>query len=207
MKIQSPAAKFDLLDRFRGFICWGSLDGLTVGGDTGYTVAVYSPALFLRTGNVIDRDAYCYTQSDIINWITEGKELVIEFSILCLSSLLAQEIWLHINNVFATPPDPLVDHVGFEIINGDVFATNADGTTQKITDTGYNMTSANIVTRLKFTIKPEEYIKFYVNDILKVTHTENLPHTGIYELVFHVRTKANAQKPIYIGRVYYEKEY
>jgi len=71
-------------------------------------------------------------------------------------------------------------HIGifFEIESGGggtikLHASNADGTTQKITEiTGYTLTSRIVV---RIIVDASTDIKFYVNDILEVTETSNRP--------------------------------
>ena len=82
----------------------------------------------------------------------------------------------------AKPPSLTAKHVGWKVINGNIYATNADGTTEKATDTGIdfgsNWASHNLLTVCTQT---NAEIKYYVDEVLKATHSENIPdHTNSY---------------------------
>ena len=96
--------------------------------------------------------------------------------------------------------DPLIDteeHGGFKIVGGDIYATNADGTTEKATDTGVNLGQGGNRT-LEVRGVDANKIEFYVDEVLKVTHTENYPtvHTSNYCYAIEVKNSAAANKKI-----------
>ena len=69
------------------------------------------------------------------------------------------------------------NHIGFFIqgVVGQVskiYATNGNGTTQTITDTGTRISSPAVI--LRFEKNGESQIKFYRNDVLIATHTTNI---------------------------------
>lgn len=68
----------------------------------------------------------------------------------------------------------VVDHFGFFVDDADLYASNADGATQTRTLlTGVTLSAKNVY-YIDFTSGSS--VKFYVNDVLKATHTTNLPN-------------------------------
>ncbi|MCK4723738.1 MAG: hypothetical protein KAT75_10555, partial [Dehalococcoidia bacterium] len=92
------------------------------------------------------------------------------------------------------------------IVNGDLYASNGDNTTQKITDTGVNISSGSQHTVLRVVVTQGTNVKFYVDGVLKVTHTDNLPAAGQYRLNAGMTTNEAANKYMRIGRVAYERD-
>ena len=74
----------------------------------------------------------------------------------------------------ATPPNDTCKHIGFKIIDGRIWATNGDGTTETATDTGVDL-GAFAGTVLKVVGDGGSNIYYYVHDVLKATHTTNFP--------------------------------
>lgn len=66
-----------------------------------------------------------------------------------------------------------VKHMGFILDGTKIYASNADGTTQTTTElTGVTLTATNVYRVVQ---DSGTNIKFYVNGVLKATHTTNLP--------------------------------
>jgi hypothetical protein len=193
--------------KFREFIPWTSLDGFTVGGDAGYSVLPKGAYVALSTGTTSDYDAKLYTQDFWYGLLDTGKITTFEFPLMYLYTTSLQNIWLRLASVAVDPPYELTDHIGWKINGADLYASNADGAAQTITDTTIDVVQGYQRTRLKVVLNPGTDCKFYVNDVLKVTHTTNLPDALNLLLHFHVRTLEAASKYIYIGRVLIEKEH
>jgi len=200
-------APFDILDKFREFIPWVSLDGFSVGGDTGYAITPQATRLTITTGNVADYDARIISPSVWHYLFDSGKAVTIEFPIVNMDSVASQNIWLRFATSTDDPPSETVNHFGWKIIGAVLYASNADGTTQTITDTGVSLSTSAQRTRLKIVFVPGTDCKYYVNDVLKVTHTTNLCGDSYAFLHFHMRTLEAAAKGISLGRVLIEKEY
>jgi len=67
----------------------------------------------------------------------------------------------------------IVRHIGFFWEDNTLYASNADSSTQTKTEiTGLTLTNWNVY---RFVWDAGTNIKFYVNDVLKATHTTNLP--------------------------------
>ena len=96
-----------------------------------------------------------------------------------------------LRNTGAVPPVDTNEHGGFKIINGVVYASNADGVTEKVTNTGVTIPTWGGAT---FEIRGVggNTIKFYVNGVLKATHTENLPANNNYCLILILKNTVAA---------------
>jgi hypothetical protein len=192
--------------KFYEFIPWTSLDGFIVGGDTGYDVQPMGTYVDLMTGAIGDYDAKLYTKSYWYSLLDTGKIITFEFPLMFLSSISLQIIWLRLTSDPTDPPSELCNHIGWKIVGADLYASNADGAAQTITDTTIDLVADYQRTRLKVVLNPGTDCKFYVNDVLKVTHTTNLPDAADLLLHFHIRT-GDTNKWIRIGRVLIEKEH
>jgi hypothetical protein len=205
--LESEVKVLDAFGKFREFIPWVCLDTFVYGGDTGYAITPALPILVMSTGATANYDAFLYTSEKWYSLLDTGKKITVEFIINRLSSVAAQNIWLRLESTFFDPPSETVDHFGFKIINGDLYASNANGTTQTITDTTVDLASGYQRTRLKIVLNPGTDCKFYVNNVLKVTHITNLPNSINYLLHLQIRTTEAVSKEIDLGRVLIEKEY
>jgi len=205
-EVDLPAG-LDIFDKFREFIPWVSLDGFSADGDTGYVIAVEGSTIRIQTGTTTDYDAYVKTLHEWIKLQDTGKIITTEFIIQRLYSTVNQNIWLRFCGGVLDPPSETISHYGWKIIGGDLYASNADGTTQTITDTTVNLTAEDQRTRLKIVFNPRTTCKFYVNDVLKVTHDTNLCWSANHHLELQIRTLENAFKYIHLARVLIEKEY
>jgi hypothetical protein len=207
-------SQFSIFDKFRDFIIWSSLDGYVVGGDAGYAAEPYGAYVYLATANGAPNDiAYLYSGYPPYGWVNlieTGKVVTVEFLINWLDSIVNQHIYLcSFGNPFYPPTSEAADHFGWKIIGADLYATNADDTAETITDTGVNLVTGYQRTRLKMVFDPGHNIKFYVNDVLKATHTTNLPGTAgytTYSLLFYIVTLNGISKGADLGRVLLERE-
>ena len=78
------------------------------------------------------------------------------------------------------------DHFGFVTDDGTLYASSANGSTQERTEiTGITISNLNSY-RAVFT--PGSNVKFYVNDVLKATHTTYIPNSGVVLLSFFTFT-------------------
>ena len=200
-------AAFDIFDKFRDFIPWVSLDAFEVGGDVGYVVNIYGDRLVVQQGGTADYDAWIKSAAKWYSVFEAGTKTTIEFFLLALLDISAQNIWIRFAFTDSDPPSETDEHFGWKIIGADLYASNADGTTQKITDTGVNLVAGDQRTRLRVVVNPGVDIKFYVNDVLKVTHTENLPDEPRLYFHTHVRVTTADYRAVHLGRILVEKEY
>lgn len=89
----------------------------------------------------------------------------------------------------AYPPSDISKHIGFKIINGEIYATNADGTTETATDTGVSWQAAWDGGTLAI-VGDGSSIKYYVNNVLKATHTTNIPPNYNYRIWCGIKNTA-----------------
>jgi len=86
------------------------------------------------------------------------------------------------SDVPATHADT-IRHMGFFIEDGTLWASNANGTTQTVTDISSGITIDNIL-RMRIVWDATTSILFYVNDVLEATHTTFLPSQGTPKILF-----------------------
>lgn len=204
LEFGAPAGGFDIFDKFREFIPWVSLDGFATGGVGTPTIQVRVATVLVQTDMNENDEAYVRTTTQYYKINESGKKVTVEFILVSLPFGTEQNIWLRLNKSGVLSETD--DHFGWKIIGTDLYASNADGTTQKITDTTVNLSTGSQRTRLKIVLNPGTDCKFYVNDELKVTHTENLPDYENLELKVHVKTLTAMARAIEVGRVLMEKE-
>jgi len=205
LKSQVLAGHF--FDKFRDFIPWVSIDGLVIGGDTGYSITSNGTCLYIKSGDVANYATFCYNNCSWMKLLDSGKVITFDFPLTYIYSVIAQTIWVRMTYDTSNPPSETIAHFGWKIIDADLYASNADGTTQTITDTTVDLSSGFQRTRLKIVFTPGTDCKFYINDILRVTHTTNLPIVNNYYFHAYLRTTEAVSKNIYIGRVLLEKEH
>jgi hypothetical protein len=201
------AAKFDFLDRYRCLINWESIDtfGTEVSG-TGEVVPA-APHIQLRTGPVIDDYALVWNLEFFIVIMNLGKSLRVEFPIELVGSPSDQKIWLRLDGVWNIPPGDTDLHIGFEIDEDKIYASNADNVHQKKTDTGKTIPINEHLTRLRCNMVTGQRCDFYINDVLVASHSDYVPNMSETALYCCIRTLANINKVFTLGRVYLEYEY
>lgn len=139
----------------------------------------------VRTGATINSIGKTYTTTmGVGHWIHPGRSAVDAWSIDSHANGLADSLaW--IGYFASTTPADTDRHIGWKIIDGQIWASNADGATQTITDTGISIAIANTAAQL-LAIASTTDIKFYVDGALKATHTTNLPAGGTLRGMMYV---------------------
>jgi len=94
----------------------------------------------------------------------------------------------------ATTPGNLENHIGFKIINGRIWASNSDGVAQTLTDTGVDMARYSEKHLLMIANNTIPDCKFYVSDVLKATHTTNMPSPWNFYIVHYITNTTAASK-------------
>lgn len=174
-----PGTTFRLQDHFCDFIPWVSTDGFVK-----TLVGTWSRAnpkgslLAIQSGDLDQDKAFIRTTYEWERLYENNKVTFLEFVVAMYDTLDDGISYLFFTASSAAPPVELAAHVGFKIINGRVWASNANGYDQNLTDTGFDFRPTFIpFTRLKIEIKKGTgaYVKFYVNEVLVATHTTYLP--------------------------------
>jgi len=101
----------------------------------------------------------------------------------------------------ATPPADTSKHVGWKIINGLLYATNADGTTETATSTGITLETWTVLKLFIIPTIDNAEVKFYVNGELKATHTTNLPPLWNYFIWLGIKNTAAEDKGLRLKTV------
>lgn len=198
---------YDPFAQFLDLIPWNSIDGFLPGGDGEYTAYGMGITLWLVTIATTDSDAYVNSRGPWIKILDVGKAITIEFDLLYLHVITNILSWMRFEVYLDDPPSETREHFGWKTIGGNLYASNSNGSTQKITDTGVDIADAFQRTRLKIILTPGTDIKFYVNDVLKVTHTEYLPDNTDYYIRMHLRTLDDVSKQLEISRILLQKAY
>lgn len=121
------------------------------------------------------------------------------FSIFSRRNLTASKICLYLlKSGEAMPPTDTSEHGGFKIINGEIWATNADGITETATDTGISIAAVGTGASLEMRAVAGT-IEFYVVGILKATHTTNLPSSWDYMICLSIENTAAVEQIAQIG--------
>jgi len=184
-----------------------TLDGLTTGTNGSGSVSISNGRFILATGTTADSYALLCLQRDIDFPFGFGVDSRIFFQ-FCISNMPVDGFWAKLyvgTNVGITDTS---HHYGFKFIreSGSVkcYATNADGSTEKTTEiTGINFGS--IGRRLEAVFTAGESVKFYVDGVLKATHTENLPTSTTPFANWYIRTEnpgANSNCQIYVAQIW-----
>lgn len=207
MRISKKSPPYDIFAKHIRIIPWVSLDGFTVVEDGASVVSVGGVILDLLALGAVDNDAGIRTAAAFTPF-RAGKKYTVEFPIEAVSLASLLTLRLYITKSAVIPAPDVGEHMGFRIDNADIKATNCDvGGTQKITDTGENISSGATFTLVKFVFDPGVDIKFYVDNVWKVTHTVNLPTSiGGYYAVLCLRMESAIFRQVLLGRILMENE-
>jgi hypothetical protein len=96
-----------------------------------------------------------------------------------------------------------VDHLGWKIVNGRIWASNGDGAAGTQTDTTIDM-ATNVQRSLRVvsdSMVPN--LKFYVDDVLVATHTTNLPTYTPFRPLFYITNSAASNRIWWLTQVFY----
>jgi len=176
----------------KGTVMYFNNDGYTQSGST-RTPIMTQLSVDIGTPNA-------YVQSVSLAGGAEDWDKDFDFNLVCKSITGANDadafVGLHIA---ATTIPTTARHIGFYFDSNVLYASNADGTTQKKTDISAGLTLGNW-NSYKFIFDAGTNVKFYVNDALKATHTTNLPATGTadYPAIHTVAARISANGGIYI---------
>ena len=183
-----------LFDRLMYHEDWKSLDKWTYVADGSSTHDHKILQSYLKTGVTINSKPYIHCDANFYHPHRAGHHSIVNAS--ARYSLADVNHWLYlVQTDEGLPPSDTCDHAGFKIIDGRVWATNADGTTETATDTGFDVT----VDEFHYfeMIGDGSSIKYYIDDVLKATHTTNLPSSWNYKFCFVIENTAAANKGLW----------
>jgi hypothetical protein len=148
-----------------------------------------------------------YNNGIFRNLIASGKVITAEWTTLYWGDTTDQLAFLTISTSLTDPPVEEHNSFGFRISSGaSIFATNGNGSNSTVTDTTDDVSTGPFI-RLKAVYTVGTNIKFYVNDVLRVTHTTNLPSNGDNRVILYLKTEAATNKELHLGRILIQRTY
>lgn len=204
-RLDNLEASCSLFSKFWHAITWESLDGFVSALSAGSSVAAQCCAIKFTTGGTNGNYSFI-RQNDAggyYNPFNAGKPITVEWVLKTGVTVTTRTVLLHFAYTNSSPPNPAFPHMGFKIVNGDIFASSAGIAGEKLDDTGVNENPAAIEeVRLRVVCDPGVSLKFYVNDVLKITRLTDLPANANSNYLFNegVTTNTGAARYLYLGR-------
>jgi len=165
--VPGSALKYDKLTLE---ILWESLDAINQYTRLTGTIEPSLSGLHLQTGDtsgsVADVHAEVFSEGDATDYFKNPRFL----TVIRLSSLTNQQITLTAGGYGS-------DSFGFKIVNGTLYAFHEMDGDAFTTDISAGLTLTNWL-RYKAIYTTGSKIEFYIDDVLKATHTTNLPEEG-----------------------------
>lgn len=158
-------------NRFSFVVDWRTHDGLSI--DNYLTTGPKLGSILLATQSGSIETRYVQISAGANFYIDFAQESEFETNIK-ISFTTSQEIIFGVGNL---PSVGDTVYYGFKVVDGSLYATHYDYDTgiEVLTEiTGVTLTNKN---RYRAVYDPGVSVKFYVNDVLKVTHTTNLIET------------------------------
>ncbi len=196
----------NMVDRYREIVSWLTKDGITEGGDAGYEVTAAFPLLKIKAADTTDYDAWVKTDT-WTNLVLAGKVVTWDIPIMWIGAVVDVTIWLRLATHASDPPTAKTSHFGWKIIEENLYSTPGNNAAEEAQDTGIDIGVAFQFTSLTAVLTAGTNVKFYVDGVLKTTHTTRIPGNGHYLMHFHVRSEANYQRQINLGRFFMERSY
>ncbi|MBA7560748.1 hypothetical protein ES708_02379 [subsurface metagenome] len=196
---QYRAFPFDVYSIHLG---WETIDAWTLlGPGTAYWVSVGS--MQLQSGAVLNQYAIYRTDTIGLMYLTRAGEAL--YTRLQASTALANEdiFFGCFTNLYSVPIAATDRHVGWRITNGEIYASNADGAVEKATDTGVSIAGMWASAKLLILVTAANTVEYYVNGVLKATHTTNMPVGGNYLLLGSIKTNAAVDRRFKIYPINY----
>ena len=201
-------AGFDVFAKHLQIVPWVSLDGFTQTTDGIGSIVLNGPSVKLIASGGAGNDTQVRTTSTWYVLWQSGKKMTVEFPILHYLFNTSCTVRAYLTKDTAVPTSDTGHHLGFKIVNADIYATNSDGTTERSTDTAINLGTGNQMTLLKLVFDPGTDCKFYVNNVLKATHTDNLStNANEWYLSLTITMNGAVTRTIDFGRIQLETVY
>ncbi len=152
---------------------WANINGFTDGSGGGGSFTTGFVYGTMATGALANGRANVYSAT-LMNYYTTSSIYNTRFILRTVGTTVLTVATAYFG-LFTNPSAPTATekHIGFKLDGEDIYATNADGATQKITDTGINHGSG--ITRTLMFIAKGTTVYFYVDGVLVITHTVNVP--------------------------------
>jgi hypothetical protein len=175
---------------------WKNLNGWTeeyVGSGGKILIPI---RLILVTGTTINSRASIYNSGSLFDHAYNSTCDVIFQRLQAYTALTNSNIKAYfVKAGYSVPPSDTTPHIGFKIMDGEIWATNANGTTETATDTGVSIVNQWSTAQLRM-IGTGTSVKFYVNGGFKAEHSTNLPDQWGYFLYLGITNQEAADKGI-----------
>ena len=148
-----------------------------------------------HTGATINSEVIMYSSSPF--WLIPSSGFFTGFKTRLdpVTTVTNLTIWMGILTN-PTAPTATEAHCAFKILNGAIYASSGNGTNGELTDTG--LTIAQYQTR-DYDIKHfGTYFEFYVDGVLKATHSIYYPNTYSTKATFYMTNTAAEIKAAYL---------
>jgi len=195
--------KISSFSRIRKDLSLESADTWEVSAGFGFNTG----EIFGQTGSTINTTIYGFTYNNF--GATWTKNLILQ-NIVKLNQSTNQTFYFGLGK---TPQIDLVsDFIGFKVSNGTLYAINAYIDADEIQYTllteitGITITNFNVY---KIMYYPDVKAEFYINGVLKVTHTTYLPihvHSSSSMFSASLKNTAAENKVLNIIQVYFESD-
>jgi hypothetical protein len=198
---------FDPFTQWLDLLNWGILDWWQATGIGDFSISQVYPIIDMACNSGAGTEAWA---SSTINWwwlYEIAKALTIEIPIFYLDSVNPQTLWLPFLQNPLSINIPAEEHFGFMLDGSTLWASTRGPTGLLQTDTGYTMASGQQNTRLKVIFTPTSDCKFYVNGVLKVTHTTHLPTFTEFGFSFRLICPVDDYREVQIARLIVAKAY
>lgn len=124
--------------------------------------------------------------------------------IIATEKNVTQDVFIGLAGFSSTPANATstTRHAGFMIQDGTLYASNANGSAQNRTDisSGITITSFN---RYQIVFVSGSSVRFYVNDVLKATHTLQVPSSGDVRLFMGITCQSGgSNQSLRVGNNY-----
>lgn len=178
---------------------WESTEFINIGGTGTWAQKINESVL--SSGAVNGNRKYIYYGD---YWVTPGtndRHIRFSASVMSKDTCANKETWVVL--LSGVTPSVTAYHLGFRIVNGDIYASNGNGVNGTQTDTGIKATQWANITFVA--VYGTDNIKYYINGILKATHTTNRPAGITLNMHHSVKTTENVLKEnsIFPGVIYW----
>jgi len=188
--------------------CFESFDGWLDNSDVGATVQAGVGAGFLITAATSGKKAIIAalpSAPSMSGGVNFGKNPFFQARVY-IPATTNQTIYFGTGNASFPASPPTTQYFGFKVVNGTLYAVHSNGSTETTTQiTGITLDAKNLY---RAVMDSGNNIKFYVNGVLKATHSSNLP-SGEEDsiLVFMIKTNENAEKELDLIEALFSQDY
>jgi len=174
---------------------WETFDPWST-GHTGSGVSAWGILnLTHQTGAVINSISRVYSGGHLAGFYNG-----LRYSVDCsVDQNAGHNDWIgHFPNVAPPVPTNVCTHIGFKIVAGRIWASNGNGVAGTQTDTLIDM--GVWMTRWLYLEHKGTSIDFYIDTVLKATHTTNIPAPGFSRIMSYITNTVAANRYLQVRR-------